>query len=895
MIRGLRWTSDSSVLALIAITGLAMPLVAQPIEPVEPQDRAVRIAPPEPNEQLIQSVRDRLNAEFLTDDERAQLRVVHGQWTEDDLLNPELAARIALDLGALDQPIFENPDAPIEARAMAYLQQGRAQESLDLISRASPQTIATRFIHASALELLGQTEQAIEGLEFIETLLSEQRLDNADDLAIGCSALIKLTRLRSPAVSAKADYEAINSLIALARDRVDRLNWSVRAIEAHLLYEHHNLGDAHAAATEALRLNPRASDPLLLLGHIAVDGFDFDTAEQIATQLDHYGSALDEADEDDAPSASIGGAILRARVALRRKDPEDAERALDPALDRFPNHPMLRALEASAAAGGYRMSSTNRLLERFNDSFPNSPTAAVWVGKTLSEARQYTYAAEVLRRAVQLSPNWGEPRLQLGLMLVQAGKDIEARDALLQAMTLDPFNLRAQNSLTLLTELATYETIETEHFIIRYKQGPDEVLAREMPPILEAIHERVCADVPGGMNHEPAEKTIIELMPNHEWFAVRIGGMPSIHTMAASTGPVIAFESPREGPKSSAGQYDWARVLQHEYTHTVNLSRTRNRVIHWMTEANAVFNEDAPRDQNQWNLLVSAFRSGGLFDLEEINIAFVRPEKPTDRPLAYAQGAWMFEYLVEEFGSEAPRQIMDASTSGRSAPEAFEDVLELSPDQFMDGFMQWGITDLRNHGLLAGDGVPSLDELLDDPRNGLPTRATIDELLGKYPDHPDLVSLRIGLTLSTMDDRLDDAVIELLEEAIRVRPVDEMPHKRLARHYLASESFDEQILAIEHLEFLDVREVHTTAYADQLAELYAQIGDYERAFDKAIRSTQIAPFNASGREQAARMAMLTNNYDAAELQLRALIEIEPSREIHQRRLKALQALRESSL
>lgn len=883
----------TTVISILAINATATAVHAQAIEPVEPQDRAVRIAPPAEDEQLIRSVRDRLNAGFLTDDERAQLRVAHGQWTTDDLAIPELAAQIALDLNDLSHPVFNNPQTPIEARAMARLRSGHAQDALNLIEQANTRTLKTRYIRASALGLLGDFEQAIAGLEEIETLLSQQRLDDADDLAIGCAALIKLTRLRSPVVSAKADYEAINALVGLARDRVDRLNWRVRAVEAHLLYEHHNLADAHAAATEALRLNPRASDPLMLLGHIAVDGFDFDTAERVADQLDQYASAAREVEEDALPSISIGGAILRARIALRRKDPDDAERALDPALDLFPNHPTLRALEASAAAGAYRMSSTNRLLERFDDLFPGSPTAAVWVGKTLSEARQYEYAAEVLRRAVELAPNWGEPRLQLGLMLVQAGKDNEARDALTQAMTLDPFNLRAQNSLTLLTELATYETIETEHFIIRYKAGPDEVLAREMPPILEAIHERVCADVPGGMNHEPSEKTIIELMPNHEWFAVRIGGMPSIHTMAASTGPVIAFESPREGPKSSAGQYDWARVLQHEYTHTVNLSRTRNRVIHWMTEANAVFNEDAPRDQNQWNLLVNAFRTGGLFDLEEINIAFVRPGKPTDRPLAYAQGAWMFEYLVEEFGQKAPRQIMDASTSGRSAPEAFEEVLDLNPEEFMDGFTQWAITDLRDHGLLAGDGIPSLDELLDDPRNGLPSRATIDELLGKYPDHPDLVSLRVGLTLSTMDERLDESVIELLEEAIRVRPVDEMPHKRLARHYLSSDSFDEQVRAIEHLEFLDVREVHTTAYADQLADLYAQTGDYERAFEKAIRSTQIAPFNASGREQAARMAMLNENFDAAEVQLRALIEIEPSREIHQKRLEALKSLGES--
>ncbi len=737
--------------------------------------------------------------------------------------------------------------------------------------------------------MLGDRAQAITQLESIESRLAQQQITDPDELAFGCEALIQLTRLRSPAVSARADYEAINALVSHGRDRIDRLNWRLRAVEAQLLYEHHNLGDAHAAALEALRLNPRAADPMLLLGHIAVDGFDFDNAERIANGLDQIASSFDQ-NPESSPAVNIGGAIIRARIALRRKDPEGAEHALDPVLDRFPNHPTLLALEASAAAGGYRISSTNRLLTKFNERFPGSALAAVWVGRTLSDSRQYTYAAEVLRRAIQLAPNWGEPRLQLGLMLVQAGYDTQARETLTEAIKLDPFNLRAQNSLTMLTELATYETIETEHFIIRYKDGPDSILAHEMPEILEAIHDRVCADVPGGMNHEPARKTIIELMPNHEWFAVRIGGMPSIHTMAASTGPVIAFESPREGPKSKAGNYDWARVLQHEYTHTVNLSRTKNRVIHWMTEANAVFNEDAPRDQRTWSLLVNAMNAEELFDLDSINIAFVRPKKPTDRALAYAQGAWMFEFLVDRFGSQSTRDIMDASAGGRSAPEAFEQVIGLTQSEFMDAFTVWARDDLRSAGLLAPDGLPTLDELLDDPKNGFPSPAELDELIDQYPDHTDLVSLRLGLALMDAGEELDQSHIDLLERTIVVRPEDEMPHKKLAGHYLSMDTDADRIRAIPHLEFLDAREVHTTAYADQLAELYALSGDPNNALAKAIRATVISPFNARAREQAARMAILNDDYETAEHHLRALISIEPDRAIHQRRLEALQSM-----
>jgi tetratricopeptide (TPR) repeat protein len=885
---------NRSLLALLAGSILSSTTLAQPIEPVAPKDRAVKLEEPDQQsrEQTIRAVLDRINAEFLTDEERADLRVLHGQWITDDLNNPALAAQIALDLNDFANPIFENPQAPLILRATAALEIGNPAQALILIEQDDTNTIESTFIRATSLELLGRTDEAIEQLEIIESTLAAQTLDDAGQLAIGCEALIKLTRLRSPEVSAKADYEAIEALLGMARDRVDRLDWRIRNAEAHLLYEHHNLGDAHNAAIEALRLNPRAAEPMLLLGQIAVDGFDFDNAEKLANTLDAVASSMEPPEADEQLSISIGGAIIRARIALRRRDAEGAEFALDPALAQYPNHPTLRALEASAAAAGYRMSSTNRLLERYDELFPNSPTAAVWVGKTLSESRQYSYAAEILRRAIDLAPNWGEPRLQLGLMLVQAGKDQAAREALDAAIKLDPFNLRAQNSLRLLTELATYETIESEHFIIRYKAGPDELLAREMPEILEAIHERVCSDLPGGMDHEPREKTIIELMPNHEWFAVRIGGMPSIHTMAASTGPVIAFESPREGPKSTAGHYDWERVLQHEYTHTVNLSRTRNRVIHWMTEANAVFNEDAPRDQSQWSLLTNAVQNNELFDLDSINIAFVRPKKPTDRALAYAQGAWMFEFIVERFGPTAPRDIMDSSATGRSAPEAFNQVLDISQSEFMDQFKAWAIEDLRSRGLLRPEQLPSLDELLGDPANGLPELSTIDDLIEQYPDHPDLLNLRLGIALAIEGERLSDEQLQLLKTTILVRPEDEMPHKRLARHYLASESPDEQALAIPHLEYLDVREVHTTAYANQLAELYAIIGDHQQALTKAIRATRIAPFDAPTREQAARMALLNRDYNTAEQQLKALIQIEPDRAIHQQRLDALNNLRD---
>lgn len=864
---------------------LSLAAWAQPIAPVAPEDRGDEDRAGAIGARRPQAVLDRVEAPFLDERDRAAIRVEHGLWTREDLEDPELGARIAFYAGALDHPALSDPAAPAWVRARALVRTGRPAGALALLDASGDTSIGARATRARALELAGRTGDAVAVLGTIERDLTPD-LDSTA-LAEGALALADLLRLRGPRDDAESEYLAINALLAAARER-EPLNWRVRWAEARLLYDHHNRSGAHDAALEALRLNPRAADPAVLIGHLSVDAFDMDGAERVATRLDKLAS-LDP--EGEGARASAGGAAIRARAALRRRDPEGAEAALDPVLGRFPDHPGLLALEASAAAAGHHPRSTSALLERFDEKFPGSALALVWVGRTLAEARQYDEGARILERAVERAPHWGEPRLHLGLLLVQAARDDGARRVLSRAVELDPFNVRANNSLELLDEIALYETIESEHFVIRYKKGIDEVLAREMPAVLERIHARVCADVPGGMGHEPARKTIIEVMPSHAAFAVRIGGMPSIHTMAASTGPIIAIEAPRAGPGMKIGPYDWARVLQHEYTHTVNLSYTENRVIHWMTEANAVYNEDAPRTPEQWALLARAHERDGLFDLDGINTAFVRPERPGDRSLAYAQGAWMYEYMVERFDARAPRRIMRASATGRSAPVAIEDTLGITPESFLADFKAWGAAQLRERGLISPEGTPPIRELLDLSRDAkAPDAATLDALLETHGELPDLIAMRAALALRGARERLTQEQLALVERTIAARPEDAPMRKRLVRHHLASDKPDARARAIPHLLFLSAREIHTPAYDDQLARMLAARGEHDRALSHALRAVRIAPYDAAVREQAARMALLARDPATARHHLEALRMLEPDRAIHGRRLEALDAM-----
>jgi len=849
---------------------------------------------------LSEPARQRLEAEYLSEAEARALRVFHGVWEEGDLDSPSLRARAALQRGAWMDPSLEDDRADPRDRAEASIARGEPERALELLGEH--EDLRALRLRAEALTELARYDEVRAVLDRVADRLLAERIDDPARLTHAIRALVLRQRLfgasAAPAKDAEGDdagarvagdFRAIMTLIARVRDELDRLYWPVRLAEAELLYEKHNYKEARQAAREVLALNPGCARAWALLGEASVDAFDFDRAGAIAFRLDSLAASLNGA---SAAGPSTLGSLIRARARLRQRDPDGAADLLDRMLEVYPTHRRGLAMRAAAAAASFDDEATRRYLERLDEIASGTPIGHYEVGRALSEARQYAPAADHLERAADRLPDWPEPIIELGLLEMQSGRDARAKKALTRAVALDPFDARADNSLRLINELLSYETIRSEHFVVRYRPGVDEVLAREMPPILERIHERVTGEGPGGIDFEPSRRTVIELMPDHEWFSVRITGMPQIHTMAASTGPVIAMESPREGPGHRAGPYDWARVVQHEYAHTVTLARTRNRIPHWFTEAAAVYLEDAPRPTPWIGLLTEAHEKDELFDLGEISIAFVRPERPQDRTLAYAQGHWMYEFMIQRWGGDAPLHLMDRYAAGEDEAGAMRAVLGVSRDEFMARFRQWAGGQLVEWGVAPGPDRPPLRSLLKEMYDApdapdAPTWAWIQRWLEAHPDHPALLELAAETRRQLAGGEVDERAARLLERLAEARPVDPDPRRTLVRFYLDS---DDPARAIPHLQWLDAREQHSPAYAAELARRYAALGQWERAGEKAERATVIAPFDADYREFAARVALKRGDRATARRHIVALTRIEPDREIHQRRLEAIDRL-----
>jgi len=901
-----------SAISIAAVLGLCAGLARaqdQDAErtPVEMLNQLTQMRAEADGPQLSESVRALINAAYLTDDERRAARVFHGQWRDEDLLDPRLRAKAALTVGAWRDASLSDPAADIEDRAEALLRRGDLPEAVELLNDAT--SVRAQRIRAEALEGLGRFEDADKAVEPVVAKLIQGDFTSAEDVVEGVRALRVRARVRGQPAE---DFHRMNGLLALTRDQIDRLYYPAMIVEAELLYDKDNRQQAAEAALRALELNPAAADAWSLLGRLSVGSFAFDQARDAAATMDENLRTF----TGDDKAVNVHAAMIRATAWMRQNDPELAAVELDPLVRTYPRLRELLALRSAILALSWRDAELAYSLAEFDALSPGSPEALFAVGKALAEVRQYESAADYLERASARQPKLPAPLIELGLLELQSGRDVRALDALRKAVDLDPFNVRAANSLALIEELLTYDTVESEHFVVRFRPGVDGVMAREMLEPLEEIH----GVVGGAIEHTPDRKTTIELMPDHQWFAVRITGMPAIHTIAAATGPVIAMEAPKVGPRHT-GEYDWVRVIRHEYVHTVTLSRTKNRIAHWFTEAAAVYLEGGPRDYGSAGLLAQATRDNELFDMVDINIAFVRPEKPTDRSKAYAQGHWMYEFIVERWGAQAPLDMMDLYANGAREDEAMRSVLGVSREDFFQQFKPWAAAQVQTWGMMPEPSMESLiaawatqspewlararatmannawafasltsggaaahPERLTLPR---PTPAAIESWLVEHPDHPDLLQATIEIQLAANGQEPTTAMIPLLERYAAARPVDPMPHRHLARLHLAS---DDPSRAIPHLEYLDIREQKSAAYAIELSRRYAALNELDKAATKSARATQIAPFNASYREFAARVALLQKDLPTAERHILALTELEPSRPEHQQRLERIRAM-----
>jgi tetratricopeptide (TPR) repeat protein len=709
----------------------------------------------------------------------------------------------------------------LRARIQADL--GHVDQSIQILTshlKQHPNSLAGHYWLGQVSEQIGDLDAArkaygwfVEDQKFLDKWIAKTgaSFDSAEDVTIIGRAIDRWATITGAYQGNTALHNTILSMFVRAYDEIDRQYWPAHVAAGEYYLTHDDRKQAVSELKSALEANPNDARALAALAEVALSNFNFDGADELVESL------------RDVNPTSTAADLLEARNLLQQRRPKDAQKPVRHVLDQQPKNLEALGLMAATYALQLQDDKTADSLKQVDQIDPDNATAYCEVAEQLGAMRQYPRAAAMYQKATERAPWWTAPRNGLGLLYTQSGDEELARSTLDAAHNLDPFNLATTNYLRLLDDLAKFSRSETDHFVVFYDPNTDPVIPEYFGEYLESIYKEVTAEY----HQEPPVKTYIEVFPTHEAFSVRTTGSPWIGTVGASTGRVIALCAPREAGKTTMGAFNWSQVLRHEFTHTVTLAATDNRIAHWLTEGLAVLEEHSPLRWEWIPMLYHAVKDKTLFGMEDLTWGFVRPKRPMDRQLAYAESFWICKFIQEKNGHDSILKLLAEFKQGKSQAEAFQTVLGKSLTQFQDEFFRW--TEKQIQGWGYDDETTEKVADLKEKGESLVESGNFADALGVW------------------------------EEVAKLRPVDKLPHMRLAALYLKAKRPDD---AVKQLEALHAVELNDNRYAKRIARVYRGEDKIEPAIKYAVQSVYIDPYDSDAHELLAELYDRTSNTSA---------------------------------
>ncbi|MCH8147501.1 MAG: tetratricopeptide repeat protein [Planctomycetes bacterium] len=792
-------------------------------------------------------------------------------------------------------------------------------------AKLDPRHAQARLLLAQMLETAGRPGEALQAYHwFDQQLLSQPELPrDAEWVTATAIGFLRYSVITQTNVVSRTKH-VLHEMLQTAYERIDRTSWPARIAAADLLREKYNNDSDDGCLADyraALRINANLCEAHVGLGEVALQDWKFEVVEVHAT------AAL-----DTNPNFPPAIHLLAKNHILERRYDEAAEKCRR-ALEINPNDLVALSLKAAAAACRFDDKEVAGLERRVSAINPRCAVFHQILGDALSGIRQYAASELRFQKAIEFDPTNANVHTELGMMYMQWGLEEKARDVLDVAWELDPFNRRTKFTLDLLDSLQRFASHETEHFIIRFDPQKDPEIGPFVANYMESIYEEVTGDFDTTL----IDKTLIEIFPTQRSFAVRITGKPWIPTVGACSGRIIALASPRADP-ALKGPFDLARVLKHEFAHTVTLAATKNRIPHWFTEGLAVLTENAERSFRWWVLIAEAVRREELFTIESINWGFMRPRKPTDRQLAYAQSEMICEYLIERFGYDVLSKMIVWYRDGFTNEEVIRLKLGVETADFDRDVQRWireevaklgfdltppeEVASIRTQIEKDGETASLLGRLAkaawdaddgesafaaaqraleadeNEPR-GLDVAARVyGELLeGQVTDAersayeekllPILQRLRKvdpdGWTAPKLSSRISlvredwDQAVEALTLLQRLCPIDPESWKGLAGIYL--ERGDDDLAVVQLLE-LARNNVSDADVPAQIAKIYVRKNRLRDSIYWYRRSLFIAPFHVPYRRALGDVYMQVGDTAAALREYIMLTKTEPMRGAH---------------
>lgn len=723
----------------------------------------------------------------------------------------------------LDAAVKESPKSAevLAARGELLLELGRwddAEKDVDEAIKAQADNVRARYVKACLLRERGKLDDAKEAFRWVVRYYNGKDTFTADELlyvGLGAAEFARWTN------NSKQFSFILNDVLKDAL-KEDKDFWYAEQLAGELLLEKYNRPDAVDAFDNALKINPKAADPLVGKAHAAMVKFDLKDADAFADQ------ALKQNPKHPAALR------VKADIQLIAGDFPAAKKVLDEAKAVNPRD-VATLGRLAAVALMTKDESGFTAIEKEVAAFDAKPGVFYHeVAAVLDERKQYGKAEEYYKKAKELRPMIAGPRTGLGMLYLRLGNEAEGRKLLDEAFKLDPFNVRVSNSRKVMTHLDKYKTIETDHYVLKYDPNTDQLLADWLAEYLEEIH----ADLKRQFGYEPTGKVLIEVFSTHEMFSGRTVGVPDLHTIGACTGRVVAMASPKA--KGLNKPFNWGRVMRHELTHIFNLAQTDYQCPHWVTEGLAVQNERMARPPTWTAALKDRFAKDDLLTLDTIMLGFVRPKSPEEWTLAYCQSQLYVDYMIQAHGQASVGKILNEFKAGKDTAAALKAACGVDKADFEKGYKAF-VTKLVN-GLNGSSSSSS--------KKGPDKAMTFDELKAASENDPDDLDLKAKLAeqyyrrnMASDAKKLAEAVLEkepghaiaaVVKARLLIRGGDEDAAQALLEKALKAKPDDVRLIAL-------------------VGKLHTERKEWEKAAELFEKGRKLAPYDADWLEQLAKI------------------------------------------
>src|SRR5690606_18556066 len=205
------------------------------------------------------------------------------------------------------------------------------------------------------------------------------------------------------------------------------------------------------------------------------------------------------------------------------------------------------------------------------------------------------------------------------------------------------------------------------------------------PYVLDLVHRSIDTYTER-YGFELKEPVVVELYPEHDDFAVRVGGLPGIGLLGVTFGYLVAMDSPTA---RSDSDFHWGTTLWHEMAHVFTLEATDHLVPRWFSEGVSVFEEWSTGPLPGRHLPVAflqAVSEDKLLPVAELDRGFIRPTYESQIIVSYMQAGLVCELIAERFGQEALQRMLAEYRNGADTVTALEAALGITAEAFDDAF-----------------------------------------------------------------------------------------------------------------------------------------------------------------------------------------------------------------